>query len=65
MICGPCSRSVKNLIANTVCLKAESVKSEIIFNRQVIYDVFEGDGIDYFTDMMPVLHNYVTVDTER
>ena len=26
-----------------------------------IYNVFERDGIDYFTDMMPALHNYVTV----
>lgn len=25
--------------------------------------VFEKDGFDYFTDMMPALHNYVTVDT--
>jgi len=26
--------------------------------------VFESDGMDYFTDMMPSLHNFVTVDTE-
>ena len=26
-----------------------------------IYQVFERDGLDYFTDMMPALHNYVTV----
>ena len=26
-----------------------------------IYNVFERDGLDYFTDMMPALHNYVTV----
>jgi len=25
--------------------------------------VFQKDGFDYFTDMMPALHNYVTVDT--
>ncbi|CAB0011006.1 unnamed protein product [Nesidiocoris tenuis] len=25
--------------------------------------VFEKDGFDYFTDMMPALHNYVTIDT--
>ena len=29
-----------------------------------IYNVFERDGLDYFTDMMPALHNYVTVDTK-
>lgn len=26
--------------------------------------MFEKDAFDYFTDMMPALHNYVTVDTE-
>ena len=26
--------------------------------------VFEKDAFDYFTDMMPALHNYVTVDTD-
>ena len=25
--------------------------------------MFEKDAFDYFTDMMPALHNYVTVDT--
>ena len=31
----------------------------------VIYNVFNADGLDYFTDMMPVLHNYVSVNTAR
>jgi len=31
---------------------------------RLIYTVFERDGIDYFVDMMPALHNYVTIDTE-
>ncbi|XP_061085071.1 importin-8-like [Conger conger] len=30
----------------------------------VLYDVFQHDCLDYFTDMMPLLHNYVTVDTD-
>ncbi|GAB1598816.1 importin-7-like isoform X2 [Argonauta hians] len=30
----------------------------------MLYQMFQTDGIDYFTDMMPVLHNYVTVDTQ-
>ncbi|BFZ04143.1 hypothetical protein BsWGS_07182 [Bradybaena similaris] len=33
-----------------------------VFN--MIYQMFQKDGIDYFTDMMPALHNYITVDTE-
>jgi len=30
---------------------------------EMIYQVFEKDAFDYFTDMMPALHQYVTVDT--
>merc|ERR550517_2122603 len=31
---------------------------------EVMYTVFQRDGFDYFSDMMPALHNYVTVDTK-
>jgi len=31
---------------------------------EVMYTVFTKDGFDYFTDMMPALHNYITVDTK-
>ena len=31
---------------------------------KLIFQVFERDGQDYFVDMMPALHNYVTIDTE-
>jgi len=31
---------------------------------EVMYSVFNRDGFDYFTDMMPALHNYVTIDTK-
>jgi hypothetical protein len=31
---------------------------------KLMYSVFERDGLDYFMDMMPALHNYVTIDTE-
>lgn len=30
---------------------------------ELIYQVFKKDGFDYFLDIMPALHNYVTVDT--
>ncbi|XP_053624286.1 importin-7 [Plodia interpunctella] len=30
---------------------------------ELLYQMFEKEGFDYFTDMMPVLHNYITVDT--
>jgi len=31
---------------------------------ELVYETFNRDGLDYFTDMMPLLHNYVTVDTD-
>lgn len=31
---------------------------------ELMYQVFQNDGFDYFVEMMPALHNYVTVDTE-
>jgi succinate dehydrogenase flavin-adding protein (antitoxin of CptAB toxin-antitoxin module) len=31
---------------------------------RLIHKMFSEDGIDYFVDMMPALHNYVTVDPE-
>lgn len=30
---------------------------------EMMYQMLQKDGIDYFTDMMPALHNFVTVDT--
>jgi hypothetical protein len=30
----------------------------------VLCDIFAKDAIDYFTDMMPALHNYITVDPQ-
>lgn len=31
---------------------------------EMMYQTFQKDGFDYFTDMMPALHNFVTVDTQ-
>ncbi|CAH1099995.1 unnamed protein product [Psylliodes chrysocephalus] len=30
---------------------------------ELLYQVFMKNGIDHFTDMMPALHNYITIDT--
>lgn len=32
--------------------------------KPALQQVFMKNGIDHFTDMMPALHNYVTVDTD-
>ncbi|XP_060535459.1 importin-7 [Cylas formicarius] len=31
---------------------------------ELLYQVFMKNGIDHFTDMMPAIHNYVTIDTD-
>lgn len=30
---------------------------------ELLYQVFMKNGLDHFTDMMPALHNYITIDT--
>uniref|UniRef100_A0A8C0QR91 Importin 8 n=1 Tax=Chelonoidis abingdonii TaxID=106734 RepID=A0A8C0QR91_CHEAB len=30
----------------------------------VLYEVFQQDCFEYFADMMPLMHNYVTIDTD-
>ncbi|KAL5234872.1 hypothetical protein ACI65C_002282 [Semiaphis heraclei] len=47
---------------NLVCDLTNLEVSENMWNvLGLIYTVFQNDGIDYFVDMMPCLHNYVTI----
>ncbi|XP_063632992.1 importin-7 [Cydia splendana] len=45
-------------------LTAKQISEDMWKVLELLYQVFEKDSFDYFTDMMPVLHNYITVDTE-
>ncbi|XP_072309448.1 importin-8 isoform X2 [Eucyclogobius newberryi] len=45
-------------------LTCQSVSPQMWQLLGVLYQVFQHDCYDYFTDMMPLLHNYVTVDTD-
>lgn len=45
-------------------LTTKSVSPDMWQMLELMYQVFKKDGFDYFVDMMPALHNYVTVDTE-
>lgn len=45
-------------------LTSKKISPEMWQVLELMYKVFQKDGFDYFTDMMPSLHNYVTVDTE-
>lgn len=44
-------------------LTARNISEDMWKVLELLYQVFEKEGFDYFTDMMPVLHNYITVDT--
>ncbi|XP_050360804.1 importin-7 [Nymphalis io] len=44
-------------------LTAKTISEDMWKVLEMLYQVFEKEGFDYFTDMMPVLHNYITVDT--
>ncbi|XP_023343856.1 importin-7 isoform X3 [Eurytemora carolleeae] len=47
----------------TCDLTTKAISENMWKMLEVMYTVFQRDGVDYFTDMMPALHNYVTVDT--
>lgn len=44
-------------------LTSKSISPDMWKLLEIIYQLFQKDGIDYFVDMMPALHNYITVDT--
>ncbi|KAI4503803.1 hypothetical protein M0802_001206 [Mischocyttarus mexicanus] len=44
-------------------LTNRSISGDMWKVLELIYQLFQKDGFDYFTDMMPALHNYIIVDT--
>lgn len=44
-------------------LTLRSISGDMWKVLELIYQLFQKDGFDYFTDMMPALHNYIIVDT--
>lgn len=45
-------------------LTCQTISPQMWQLLSVLFNVFQHDCFDYFTDMMPLLHNYVTVDTD-
>lgn len=45
-------------------LTGKTISDDMWKVLELIYQLFQKDGFDYFTDMMPALHNYITVDTQ-
>uniref|UniRef100_A0A182VLJ7 Importin N-terminal domain-containing protein n=1 Tax=Anopheles merus TaxID=30066 RepID=A0A182VLJ7_ANOME len=47
-----------------VCdLTSKSISPDMWKLLEIIYELFQKNGAEYFVDMMPALHNYITVDT--
>lgn len=44
-------------------LTSKSISPDMWAMLRTIHDVFKKDAIDCFLDLMPALHNYITVDT--
>ncbi|XP_012286737.1 importin-7 [Orussus abietinus] len=44
-------------------LTVKTISEDMWKVLELMYQLFQKDGFDYFTDMMPALHNYITVDT--
>ncbi|XP_033221606.1 importin-7 [Belonocnema kinseyi] len=44
-------------------LTGKTISEDMWKVLELMYQLFQKDGFDYFTDMMPALHNYITVDT--
>jgi len=45
-------------------LTTKHISADMWKMLEVMYTVFTRDGFDYFSDLMPTLHNYITVDTK-
>lgn len=44
-------------------LTSKQISADMWKVFELLYQVFMKNGIDHFTDMMPALHNYITIDT--
>jgi len=54
----------EEMLSLVYSLTCEQVSARMWSVFPTLYNLFENDNIDYFTDMMPALHNYLTVDSQ-
>uniref|UniRef100_UPI00358E494A importin-7-like isoform X2 n=1 Tax=Myxine glutinosa TaxID=7769 RepID=UPI00358E494A len=54
----------EEILSLAYSLTCQVVSSHMWQLLPVIYDVFQQNGFENFADLMPLLHNYVTVDTD-
>ena len=55
------NNSIMELYEDAMNLSCDLTTKHI---SQDMYAVFQRDGFNYFSDMIPALHNYITVDTK-
>uniref|UniRef100_A0A8C7SSA0 Importin 7 n=1 Tax=Oncorhynchus mykiss TaxID=8022 RepID=A0A8C7SSA0_ONCMY len=58
------SQFYEEILSLAHSLTCQQVSQQMWQLLPLVFEVFQQDGFDYFTDMMPLLHNYVTVDTD-
>lgn len=54
----------EEILALIYDLTSKQVSPDMWKVFELLYQVFMKNGTDHFTDMMPALHNYVTIDTD-
>uniref|UniRef100_A0A2K6B9Z3 Importin N-terminal domain-containing protein n=1 Tax=Macaca nemestrina TaxID=9545 RepID=A0A2K6B9Z3_MACNE len=55
------SESYEEIFSLACSLTCQQVSPQMWQLPPLVFEVFQQDGFDYFTDMMPLLYNYVTV----
>ncbi|KAM5171427.1 importin-8 [Mantella aurantiaca] len=53
----------EEILALAYSLTIQTISPQMWQLLEILFDVFQRDCYEYFTDMMPLLHNYITVDT--
>ncbi|XP_054298444.1 importin-8 isoform X3 [Pongo pygmaeus] len=54
----------EEILSLAYSLTCHSISPQMWQLLGILYEVFQQDCFEYFTDMMPLLHNYVTIDTD-
>ncbi|XP_067928154.1 importin-7-like [Watersipora subatra] len=65
IISSQCIEYYEEILSHIYVLTSRTISDAMwhVFNS--VYEMFNNDGYDYFTEMMPCLHNYVTVDPDK
>ncbi|XP_075438898.1 importin-8-like isoform X2 [Ascaphus truei] len=54
----------EEILSLAYSLTNQTISSQMWQLLGILFEVFQRDSYEYFTDMMPLLHNYITVDRD-